>query len=116
MANKETVLAALLTSSTKQEAAKKAGLSDRQLRRYLEKADFHAEYQRRKSQMIEDATQQLQNSLTGAIQALSEIAEDTEAAHTARIQAARAILLYCVRYTETADILPRIERLEEQST
>lgn len=113
MTNQEKVLAALLTSSTKAEAAAKAGISSRQLRRYLDKPEFLAEYQRRKSAMIEDATTQLQNSLSGAIAALSDIAEDEQAERYARISAARAILLYCVRYTETSEIIPRLERLEE---
>ena len=113
MTNQEKVLAALLTSSTKQEAAAKAGISSRQLRRYLDKPEFLAEYQRRKTAMIEDATTQLQNSLSGAIAALSDIAEDERAERYARISAARAILLYCVRYTEASEIIPRLERLEE---
>ena len=115
MATKETIMAALLTSATKAEAAAKAGISDRQLRRYLDKPEFRVEYQRRKTAMVEDATRQLQASLTGAIQALRDIAEDQRTADHARIQAARAILLYCVRYTETADILNRIEALEERN-
>lgn len=107
-------MAALLTSSTKAEAAAKACISDRQLRRYLDEPGFRAEYQRRKAALVEAATTQLQSSLTGAVQALSEIAEDQAAASMARIQAARAILLYCIRYTETADILPRLEKLEQR--
>lgn len=114
MTKHENIMAALLTSSTKIEAASKAGISDRQLRRYLDKPEFKAEYQRRKAAMVEAATTQLQNSLTGAVTALSEIAENPKAAKTARIQAARAILLYCIRYTETADILPRLEALEQK--
>lgn len=112
MKNSERVMAALLSSATQAEAARRAGLSDRQLRRYLAKPDFQAEYRRRKSEMIEAATVQLQNSLIGAVRALVEICENEEAAHLARISAARTILQYCAQYTETADILTRIEALE----
>lgn len=114
MTKHEIIMAALLTSATKTEAAARAGISDRQLRRYLDKPEFRAEYQRRKAALVEAATTQLQASLTGAVQALSEIAENPRAAKTARIQAARAILLYCIKYTETADILPRLEALEQK--
>ena len=112
MKNHERVMTALLSSGTEQEAARRAGLSDRQIRRYLALPDFRAEYQRRKCELIETATLRLQNGLTGAVGALTEIVSDPEAGAAARINAARAILQYCAAYTETADILPRLEALE----
>lgn len=115
MKNDERVMVALLSTSTKQEAARRVGLSDRQLRRYLARPDFREEYQRRKSDLIEDATRQLQTGLTGAVGALTEIVNDAEAGAVARISAARAILQYCAAYTETVDVLARIEALEKEA-
>ena len=92
-------LAALLTNSTKEAAAKAAGIESKTLRRYL----------RLVSGMIEDAATHARQSLSPALSCLREIVEDGEETATARIQAARTILEYGLRLTEIADIMRIIE-------
>ncbi len=113
MKNHERALAALLSSDTQTEAAEKAGISDRTLRGYLADPAFNAEYQRRKRQLVSDATRQLQASYASAIRALRDIVEDTTSTEAARISAARALLEYGTKFTETNDLLTRLEDVEK---
>jgi hypothetical protein len=112
MKDMEKAMAALLTSDTQTEAAAKCGISDRTLRGYLADPAFYAEYQRRKRQVVSDATRQLQASYQSAIQALRDIVECEGCAEAARISAARTLLEYGMRFAEHNDILTRLEDLE----
>ena len=58
--NKEKLLAALLTSRTKKEAAAAAGISDRTMRSYFEDKEFCQRYREAFAGVIEDATRQAQ--------------------------------------------------------
>jgi hypothetical protein len=99
----------LLTNPTK-EAAAKAGIESRTLRRYLADPDFQAEYQRAVSGMIEDAAAQAKQSLYPALSALRAIIEDGAETASARIQAARTVLEYGLRLT---DIMKQLDELEK---
>lgn len=105
-------LVALLTSSTKEAAAKAAGIEPKTLRRYLADPEFQEEYRRAFASMVEDATRQAQQAIAPALSTLREIVEDREEATQARIQAARSTLEYALRLTEQLDILGRIQALE----
>ena len=113
MKNREKAMAALLASDTQAEAAAKCGISDRALRGYLADPSFNAEYQRRKRQLVSDATRQIQASYQSAIRALRGIVESDMSAEGAKISAARALLEYGLRFTEMNDVLPRLEELEQ---
>ena len=105
-------MAALLSSDTQAEAAAKCGLSDRALRGYLADPSFHAEFQRRKRQLVSEATRQIQASYQSAIRALRGIVESNTSSEGARISAARALLEYGLRFTDTNDLLTQLEDME----
>ena len=107
-------LAALLTNPTREAAAAAAGIGSKTLRRYLADPEFQAEYQQAVSGVIADAAQQARQSLSPALTCLREIVEDSGEPSTARISAARSLLEYGLRLTETADILTQIETLERR--
>lgn len=107
--NQRRALQALLTCSTKREAAKAAGITDRTLRTYLADADFQAEYRRAVRSLVDEATKQAQKALTPAITALRCIVEDDTEKSGNRISAARALLEFGLRLTEFNDILRELE-------
>lgn len=111
-ATREKILAALLTCSTKKEAASLAGVSVRTVHTYLQDPDFAAEYMEAKKNLIRDAGDQIKRSLAPAIEALHTIATDPKAAKTARVNAARTLLEYGIKLDEHTDILDRLEALE----
>ncbi len=113
MKDKEKVITALLTSDTKKEASAKAGISDRTLRSYLANPAFNTEYQKRKQKVLLDATRQIQSSLKTAINALNKIVTSKSSSDGAKISASRALLEYGLRFTDIADIIIRLEALEQ---
>lgn len=113
--NQDKAIAALLTSNTQAEAAKKCGMSERTLRVYLDDPEFFTEYQRRRQQMVTDATRKLQLYMQSSIDTLYEIKNDAETPPAVRANAARALLDYGLKYTEVADLAERIAALERQT-
>lgn len=109
----ERALAALLTEPTQEAAAKKVGVTARTLRNYLSDPEFYEAYRQAHAQLVENATKQIQRSLSSAADTLRTIAEDPKAGKTARVAAARSLLEHGLRYTELSDLLGRIAKLEE---
>lgn len=111
--NKEKLLAALLTSRTKKEAAAAAGISDRTMRSYFEDKEFCRRYREAFAGVIEDAARQSQALLMPALSTLQTVMEDEEIPAQARITAARSIIDYSMRLTEQNDIMRQLDELEE---
>lgn len=109
----EKAIAALLTHSTKQEAAKAAGIDPRTLRRYFEDVEFQKAYREAFSGLVEDATRKAQQSIAPALQVLRELSEDGGEAGQVRVSAARSLLEYSLRLTEQLDIMTKLKELEE---
>ncbi len=109
---KEKALAALLTSSTQQEAAAKCGLSDRTLRQYMQDDEFAHEYAQRRQELLTAATAQLQQSLAAAVAALRSVVEADGSSDSARISAGRVLLEYGLRYSELTDLYQRLSTVE----
>lgn len=106
-------LLALLTSPTREKAAEAAGITSKTLRSYLADPAFQAEYKKAFSGLVEDAARQAQQAIEPALSTLREIVEDGGENAQARISAARSILEYSMKLTETTDILTRLDELEK---
>lgn len=61
---------------------------------------------------MEDATRKVQQTLDPAIAVLQEIMEDRCENGQVRVTAARSVLEYGLKMTETTDILSRLQELE----
>ena len=110
--NKEKLLAALLTSRTKKEAAAAAGISDRTMRSYFEDKEFCQRYREAFAGVVQDATRRAQQLLEPALSTLQTVIEDEEIPAQARITAARSIIDYSMRLTEQNDIMRQLDELE----
>ena len=110
--NKEKLLAALLTSRSKKEAAAAAGIAERTMRTYFEDPEFCQRYREAFAGVIEDATRQAQALLMPALSTLQTVMEDEEIPAQARITAANSIIDYSLKLTEQADILEQLRELE----
>ena len=110
--NKEKLLAALLTSRTKKEAAAAAGISDRTMRSYFEDKEFCQRYREAFAGVVQDATRRAQQLLEPALSTLQTVMEDEEIPAQARITAARSIIDYSMRLTEQNDIMQQLDELE----
>lgn len=110
--NEERALSALLTSKTKLEAAEKAGITDRTMRRYFENLEFCQRYREAFAGVVQDATRRAQQLLEPALSTLQTVMEDEEIPAQARITAAKSIIDYSLKLTEQADILEQLRELE----
>ena len=109
-------LMALIRSPTVEAAAKSAGIGYSTLRRWLkDDEEFRREYQAEVSQLVEDASLQARQNLTPALSTLREIVEDSEKYPGAvRVSAARSLLEFGLRLTERADVLNRLDAMEDE--
>lgn len=110
--NKEKLLAALLTSRTKKEAATAAGISDRTMRSYFEDKEFCQRYREAFAGVVQDATRRAQQLLEPALSTLQTVMEDEEIPAQARITAAKSIIDYSLKLTEQNDIMRQLDELE----
>lgn len=110
--NKEKLLAALLTSRTKKEAAAAAGISDRTMRSYFEDKEFCQRYREAFAGVLQDATRRAQQLLEPALSTLQTVMEDEEIPAQARITAAKSIIDYSLKLTEQNDIMRQLDELE----
>jgi len=107
-------LAALLSASTKQEAARAAGVSYATLRRWLsEDADFQQAYNDELQGIVERAAVQARQGMTEAVTALREIVADGEAAQNTKVAAARTILESGAKLIEMQSFEARLAALEK---
>lgn len=103
---------ALLTHTSKQEAAEAAGIARRTLSKYLSQDDFKAALRAAQDALIADATANLKQASNPAITTLLEVCQDAENPPSVRVSASRAILENALRYSEFSDVLSELRRLE----
>lgn len=109
----EKIIAVLLTTSTRIEAADNLGISTETLYKRMKKDTFKVKYQKAKDDLISDAIGYLQATMKEAIDTVAEVMRDTDNAPQVRINAADTIMRYAIKLTETVEIVERIEALEE---
>ena len=114
-AKQQKAIAALLTSSTIEEAAAAAKVGHRTLTRWLTDPVFLVGLRRAQDQAINAAVSRLVGSASEAAGVLATIAGDENEKASPRGQAARALLSNMMRLIEVRDLAERIEALEERA-
>jgi hypothetical protein len=109
--NQEKALNALLESASVSDAAKKCGLNQKTLHRYLEDAEFQKEFRAARRIVFEQNIIRLQSLHAGAIATL-ERNLNCENPST-EVRAAQIIIEGSRKDFETLDILERLETLEK---
>lgn len=111
-ANREKALTALLESGSITEAAKKCGLNEKTLRRYLEEAEFQKEYKNARRLIFEQNIVRLQSLHNGAVDTLER--NLTCENPSVEVRAAQIIIEVNRKDFETLDILQRLEKIEDE--
>ncbi len=111
-ANREKALSALLESASITEAAKKCGLSEKTLRRYLEDAEFQKEFRASRRVVFEQNIVRLQSLHAGAVDTLER--NLTCENPSVEVRAAQIIIEGNRKDFETLDILERLEKIEDE--
>ena len=100
--NQQKAIAALLSSPSREDAARKCGLTSRTLRVYFQNDEFCDAYRAAFQELTENATRKAQQLLCPALETLEEVMQN----------AARIVIDSTIKLTEVNDILTRIENLE----
>ena len=110
--NQQKAIAALLSSPTREEAARKCGLTSRTLRVYFQSDEFCETYRSAFQELTESATRQAQRLLSPALDTLEEVMNDADAPPAARTNAARIAIESALRLVEQNDIMRQLDELE----
>lgn len=110
--NQQKAIAALLSSPSREDAARKCGLTSRTLRVYFQNDEFCDAYRAAFQELTENATRKAQQLLCPALETLEEVMQDADAPPAAKTNAARIVIDSTIKLTEVNDILTRIENLE----
>ena len=108
----EAAISALLTESGIAAAAKKAGVAESTLRRWLQDNDFAKRCRLARRQVLEQATALLQSAAMDAVKALRAIVSSEDSPPSTRVAAARTILDMAYRAVEVDELSERLHRLE----
>ncbi len=108
--NKEKALTALLNSASVTEAAGRSRLSERTLYRFLDDADFKAEYTAARRRIFEQNIFRLQSLHAAAVETLERNLHCENP--SVEVRAAQIVIESNRKDFETFDILERLEALE----
>lgn len=108
-------LAALMATTSRDEAAQAAGVAPRTLRSYLADPDFRAAYDALLDASVDAALDSSRAGLSEAVDALRTIVADRGATASARVSAARVVLEYVSELAEMREFDRRLRALEEGS-
>lgn len=110
--NKEKIIDALLSTDTIAAAAKKAGVSDSTIYRYLRDETFKNEYRTARRDVVENTVGQIQGAAAEAVKTLKK--NLSCGIPSAEIRAAQLILETAYKGVELIDLQMRLEILEAE--
>jgi hypothetical protein len=108
----QALLLALACGATVENAARKAGISERTAYRRLDNAAFVQQLQQVRADMVQRTAGMLTGAGLGAVKTLVELQQDGGVSATVRRRAARDLLELAIKYRET-DLEERVASLEE---
>ena len=109
----EAIVAALIEYGSVRAAADSLNCSRRTLYTRMKTSAFQELYSQAKTELVKAAAAKLSNSITGAVDVLTSVMNDTEAPAQTRVNAAANVFQYAVKLTTTNDILVRLQSIEE---
>jgi hypothetical protein len=116
----EKAIMALLSEPTIKLAAKKAGVGETTLYRWMQEETFDKAYKEARKKTLDQTISRLQQTTTNAVQTLKDVMEDKEAPASSRVTAAKTVLEMSFKAYELQDLASKIEEMEkyieEQST
>ena len=102
---------ALASGLTQTEAAKKVGIGERTLRRWLKQDDFRQTVAAAKAEMVSRAVAMLADASTEAAATLRRLLQaDSE---SVRLNAAKAVIELGIKLRESEELAKRVKQLEE---
>lgn len=110
----ERMIFAILSNKDILTASKTLGISVQSIYNRLRKPEFRQRLQQERQSKFEVASSKLTDSMGKAISVLVEILEDANVSAGVRIRASQILLDITLKVTEQANIIQRLDSLEEQ--
>lgn len=107
------LLEALISYGNAERAAQALGVTRNCIYKRLQDDAFRAQYTAAQTAVISAVSIEMTAILSDAVGALHDVVTDDIATDSARISAANALLTHCNRYVEVANILRRLDALEQ---
>jgi hypothetical protein len=111
---KDAAIAALLMYGNTEGAAKATGISTNTLNRWKQVPEFKAAYLKAQREAFSECIARLQLAASSAVNTLTEIVLDSKVSASSRVRAAETILNQARQGIEVADLLARVEVLEQK--
>jgi hypothetical protein len=108
----EAAIAALLTQSNVEQAARAAGISTRTLLRWMKIPEFDAAYRDARRKAFSQSIARLQQGATAAATTLLKIMVDPAAPASVKVRAAESVLSHGLKAMEVEEIEARVRELE----
>ena len=108
----ETIITALISTGSIKETAEIVNLKPHTISVRMRDPSFKQLYRDIKADMLKDAAALIQSRLSEAINTLYDIMKDPEAPPQTRANCAESLIRNTLKFTETADIMERLEDLE----
>lgn len=113
-ATEQALLAALAIGATVENAARKAGISERTAYRRLADPDFQARVDQVPRENMARTAGMLSGAALGSVKTLVDLAQDVSVPASVRRGAARDVLDMAVKYRETAEMEQRLTAIEDR--
>lgn len=110
---KDKAICALLACDTVPEAAKRIGVGERTLWRWMKKEDFKEAFADARKELVRHAIARVQSVLGEAIEVLRAVMSDSDAPASARVSAAKCVIETALKATEIEELEERVAKLEE---
>lgn len=108
----ERIVTKLLECGSVTETARQLGCNRKTLYERMAAPSFKEFYSKVKGDMLRTVTAKLQNSAKTAVDTLQEVLVDPNTNAQTRVYCAVNILQYAAKFTETVDIIERLDTLE----
>ena len=107
------LISALLTCPTIKQASDEVGLSEQAVYSRLRKVDFREKLQSARNDQFQVISSKLEDANFKALNTLVSILDDSKVSAGIKVRASQTLLDLSLRNREQADILTRIQNLEE---
>lgn len=107
------LISALLTCPTIKQASDEVGLSEQAVYSRLRKVDFREKLQSARNDQFQVISSKLEDANFKALNTLVSILDDSEVSAGIKVRASQTLLDLSLRNREQADIISRIENLEQ---
>src|SRR5580658_446112 len=108
----EAAIAALLTRSSIEDAARAAGVGEKTLRRWLQEPQFRAAYRKARRDAVGQTTARLQQATGAAGAIVLKLMTDVNVPASVRLRAAECVLDRAIKSVELDDMEDRLSELE----